>query len=164
MTMLAYVSSAFSGYRGSRRFKFIRYNSTSIVGDTGNYATQTEPILKGGWSLAADGDAIQTYSTYQHWVEANKTTWRGCVIAVEPASKVLDFEVPFYTNQRFLSTFQTSSEPKQQADFHVTYSNIVGITHSFSLLDNFTFDIYSAIGDDYNLFFFCGVPPIWSSA
>jgi len=160
MTMSCYVASAYSGYRGSRRFKMVQYNRLTHNGDSALFAKPTDTMVKGGWVNAADGDTVVDHTNYTFWQEANKDSWRGVVIAAEPASKVLDFEVPFYSNQRFLPTTQESTTVKQQAQMTCSYRNAI----PYAIIDEFSLDVYSSIGDDYNLFFFCGVPPIWGSA
>jgi hypothetical protein len=142
MDMLQYVSNSFVGWRGSRRWKVY----TSGLGEKCNlFVQRRNGITRSATSTeySAVGTALEAFLSYID------STWTAIQFTVDAQSNVLEFELPFYAMERFapvaavtipyLGWEMTCISRRTDAEISIS-------------------QVYSAAGDDFNLFFFKGVP------
>jgi hypothetical protein len=154
MNVLQYATYCYAGYRGSMRFRFIRHSGGRELA----YPIPRQTTMRATWKIDTVGDTVVTGTVNDAWEELTKTSWIGNQIAVQNSSDVLSFEVPFYSNQRFLTHEPDGSTPKLIAEVRLLYRNLYGST---VIYDEFAYEFHQATGDDFNVFFFLGVAPMW---
>lgn len=154
-SIMNYLGFAYLGYRGSQRRKFI-YSSP-----TGALSNSTMTVIRS--NVVGAGQAttvVQTVNTspsafaVSKGIE-NRNNFGGMHATVTSQQPVLEVEIPFYTNARFLSTrYATSGLTFDPC----TYRHVVKV----DVPANATgwLDIYVAGGEDTTFIGFQGCPPI----
>jgi hypothetical protein len=150
-TIHSYVCGAFSQWRGSTRFKL--YKACVMKPDY--------MVLSRGGGLASLNIAENFLRDFDNRCAvgvAIDDSWSGSQITTANQSDMLDFELPFYIKTRCAPTkfFNATralgwtlrawfapkpSEPNQ--DYELNYM------------------VFRSVGEDFNVFFFLGVPPMW---
>lgn len=159
MTLLNYVTPAFTCVRGGLRWKYLR---------TGGSTSDTSLMqLK----RVADRDAVYAQSETLSFINSNSSaperirqaavrlphTWDGAVATTTRQNPVLEAEMPFYSNVRFYpgkAANKTSNTAFNQ--FH----QLSTIWES-TLEDSPLIHCYCSVGEDFNLGFFTGAPVAW---
>jgi hypothetical protein len=143
MTILNYVSSAFAGWRGSIRWKYV-----------------PETNSNGGSKLLDRRTASSGYLNQQVDVSnidliADLHVDSGGLIVYE-RNNVLEFEVPYLFPRRFT--------PARRLSWTGSLDDVSGI-HVYSYergVDNYTVEYrLCSVGEDFCLFFFVGVPVLF---
>jgi hypothetical protein len=143
----SYCTPAYAGWRGSIRFKLFPF----VDDFTEKRVRYTKTV--GRLQASSDSFTITSAVPLQYNFQSG---WNGCVISNEMSGDVLDVEIPYYSDQRFL-TYPTTI-PRPAFMWTGSIYNRTSPTQNFGLLDH----VYEAIGQDFNLFFFLGVPPMWA--
>eukprot|EP01003_Olkasia_polycarbonata_P005957 NODE_5_length_3916_cov_139.898112_g4_i0.p1 GENE.NODE_5_length_3916_cov_139.898112_g4_i0~~NODE_5_length_3916_cov_139.898112_g4_i0.p1 ORF type:complete len:783 (+),score=66.13 NODE_5_length_3916_cov_139.898112_g4_i0:1377-3725(+) len=156
-TIHALIAGCFSGWRGSYRIKLLpavvgngdQWSSTSLTVCRGSDNTLLDPQVE-LWSRDTAGmnafDAEHDYS------------WGGAQMSNPSQGNVCDFEIPYYSGTRFVDNKVSTFTSDLSYDATLLLDNPgTGSREVFSVIRE-----YGAVGEDYNLFFFLGVPPIWS--
>ena len=157
-TMYGYVHYAYYGFRGSTRYRYVPriagseapldlfISSASVSRDdaVGNTAPFTSDAI---YQAAGTMDAV-AFDTDE--------SWSGTIVTNKVAGDVLECEVPFYGFFRFAIAGAGLSR---------------GLGHSLQAFAINTgdaevpvlqvWDQFISTGEDYNLFFFLGVPAMW---
>lgn len=157
MTLLNYVTPAFTCRRGGLRWKYFRTggntDETSLMqvsrdsSSVGDYAQQETVLITQGGGTTFDR-VRQAEVLLPH-------TWDGAVATSTRQNPVVEAEIPFYTNVRFY--------PAKQAD---STGDIGGFRayHWLSTIweasesDCPLIHCYVSVGEDFNLGFFTGAP------
>jgi len=153
-TMLSYVTENYAGWRGSTRHKFLR---TADDGKIAQPRVGRYPNV--GWSLnpIIENDPL-TFENLQDKVTVDDKSWSGEQMTNRQSGGVLDVEIPWYSTTRFAFPFQdvdSSTLGGEFSTFAINPDN-AGAQEIYS-----SWAHYSAIGEDYNTFFFLGVQPMW---
>ena len=158
MTMHAYVMHTFALWRGSVRHRYydrsvgmgaIRYSDPMVTrsGIAKGWTNFFEQVLPYGQD-SVYGDAYDTdYS------------WSGAQVSNTASGRVVTFEQPFYSGNRAKNVGPQGAwiDGDVSHQYSVYGTNFSGETATGVCI----VDHYIATGEDYNCFFFLGVPPIW---
>lgn len=146
-TIESYVLAAFAGWRGAKRFKFIpSYGLADHV-----------KVLRG------DVYRPRVFSTNASMLVRqldwnDRETWTGTQITNKVSGNIIDFQLPYYSKLRFLDNWTSPS-------VNTPHGYAVNSEHfNFEASARFVaqvWDIYRSVGEDFNAFFFLGVPPTW---
>lgn len=154
--MLNYLRPAFVVLRGSTRWKLIPNQPTvssqgelncdlavSRVDDANYTPVESVTMTSGIYNLPRSG------------VIANDTTLRGCALTISRVNPALEFEIPFYTNLRFVPSFsyQETAFSDELPGFQ-----LLGDPTTFGT----RFNLYFAGGEDLTLGHFVGFPMMFS--
>jgi hypothetical protein len=158
MTLLNYLTPAFTARRGGLRWKYARIagdldGSTPIVvsradSETSGYSIAEVTANDGG---EVNGMALQGQLFYNH-------DWDGGFVTMSDQNPVVEFEVPFYNTFRF-ATAKNADVTAPTADF--------GSFHRYcSLWSKSASDVstvmrHVSVGEDFVLAFFTGAPVLY---
>jgi hypothetical protein len=159
----------FAAWRGSYRIKLLpvtvgsgsEFNSSSLTVSRGNNNVLRDFGFQNYPRTVAGINAIDRI--YDH-------SWNGSQVSNPVQGNVCDFELPYYSLQRYAPVTGpvTSKELGYQALVIIANGNTETSPLAAQIPvpgDREVFGIYreyGAIGEDYNLFFFTGVPPLWT--
>lgn len=159
----------FSGWRGSYRIKLLpvtlgsgsEFNSSSLTISRGNNNSLTDFSFQNYPRTVVGINAIDRLHDH---------SWNGIQVSNPVQGNVCDFELPYYAIQRYapISSAVISKELGYQATLIIANGNMETSPSASQIPapgDREVFAIYreyGAIGEDYNLFFFTGVPPLWT--
>lgn len=164
-THINYVGRMFLGWRGSIRWTFDtatmnvqggtdRFNSVTVTTSrknttfrtfaSGPLVAPTEPDVNLGPNLTDLGDSETTFGA--HLLNTN----------VNPIQSI---EVPFYSNKRFLLTQNETAFDQLVEEPCYRISTILPGSSNNS--DVSVLKMYCSAGEDFNLFFFNGLPPVY---
>jgi hypothetical protein len=140
LTLYAYVASAFAGWRGGIRYKFIPLSG----GITINYWVNRQPA-------AARSNSGGTYNDGKALFAFEDESWSGMAMTNAATGRTLEVEMPWYGN-RWADTFLSPATISQSLAYSVRAI----------LPGNIATDLvrYVAVADDFNLFMFRGAPQI----
>jgi hypothetical protein len=163
--LLQWVTYAFSGWRGSIRWKVMlrgyedigRKLSVNIErapqGDLGyRKGAITSPSF--ATSSAAAASVVVEAGNYPRDV-APLSGARGKAYFTGNINQNVEFEVPFYSNYRF--------SPGKQEDLTTTLNYGEGFDYSIftKILADTALDAHCATGEDFQVYFFTGLPPMY---
>lgn len=160
-TALNYVSRMFLGWRGSIRWTIDtgslslgnndRINSTTVTYCRNFASNRNHDFTDLSSNTQNNGVALLNLE--------DGFTGLGAYLGNTSVNPIHTFEVPFYSNKRFISTIeqfaynQTVEEPSFVMSFILPASSVVS-ERSF-------LKFYCSAGEDFNLFFFNGMPPMY---
>jgi len=156
-TPYSLIYNCFAGWRGAYRFKLL----PATVGNGQQWASTSLKVSRGNNNTLSDV-IMQLYGRDPGGVHAfdfdHDYSWNGSQMSNPVQGNVCDFELPWYANQRFAATHAAiiSREMGYEATALVDNPSEAGERDIFAIINE-----YGAIGEDYNLFFFTGVPPLW---
>jgi hypothetical protein len=157
LTLLAYVSQCFTGFRGGLRYKFIPDCGTSNT----QIATVHEntPVTVCRTPYSAGGAFQGTYSTLQELYTYQDNSWSGEVMSNQVNKHVMEVELPWYSRSRFEPVYTTQTYPTGN-DYRiqsVRYGVEGGMKRHFRK--------YVAGADDFTLVGFRGAPQmaLWTT-
>jgi hypothetical protein len=144
-TIQAYVAQCYAGMRGGVRVKVINAHEPFVV--SGNAHAQVQLC-----AARAPGAVSGTFSVTgvkDGLVSFEDDSWSGMTQTNPSSGRVLDIELPYYSNTRMVTNNATP-----QGATPWSYK-IYGITSAdqYALLN-----IYTAAADDFNMFGFKGAP------
>jgi len=158
--LLHYVSSMFSGHRGSIRYKI------APVGNVNDKTVLAVSLDSPPSAFADDSSGAATVLTaYDARAEAMQPDvikqWAlpygssGTAVHYPGINRVMEFEVPYYNNLRFC--------PGKQLDFGANPGSFYGgftLRGRINLSDtDAALQSYVASGEDFQVYFFTGIPP-----
>lgn len=149
---LTILPACFAGYRGSIRRKYV----LEQPGDTQAKFTCTMTNGGSNYSDTITSTATTDLPTLVKFLSSrtDRNTGPGTAMTTIMQNPVLEVNLPFYSNQRFRLTRRLGME-RNDTDTHE-----VEILRS-NALPGSLFTSYVASGEDFCLFFFTGVPPLW---
>lgn len=164
MTPMSYFMSAYAAWRGSTRYKIYCLNTASTSGTYGgvkNHLAVVERITNDQgypWRLSQNvqvpfgSGATSFLACTKQMIEFMGTMWQGAIVRPLPMDPTIEFEIPFYSNLRFISprtrNVRDSGAPQALLrTFNSDQGNATG-THNFI-----------AAGEDLTLGMYLG-PPI----
>lgn len=161
LTIQAYVSIAFASFRGATRHKFI----PKVHPVPGQSTATTSPLVQRISSAPVTWPSPSVTTTPFSPLDIQEAAWlndhsfSGSAISNEASGNVLTVELPYYDLARFKSIRNWSSTAEidgVSAEFVLESFNPGGSLRFMSVHDH-----YVSVGEDFNLFFFLGVPPMW---
>lgn len=154
-TIQAYFTRAFAGWRGATRFKLLPATN-AISGGTSSYSL----LINRGDAYWADPD-ISTALMDKNGVRSMydlEESWSGSLVTNPVSGNTAQFEIPWYAAQRFAftspATFGSSAIGYEAT---LLQANPLSTTVTLSGV----FMEYVSVGEDFNTFFFVGVPPLF---
>jgi hypothetical protein len=160
--MLNYVSRAYLGWRGSIRWTYDYSHTNRLATDfTGslsfqhsrdNYYTNTSTLVP--------FIAFNTSSLQNALNELQRgSTSRGCYLGTTDVNPIMSFEVPFYSTLRFLPTAFDPGIGEEVSGPGLIVNSI--FPPSTTQINASFYNTYCSAGEDFNLFFFNGMPPVY---
>jgi hypothetical protein len=144
--LVSYVMRSFAGFRGGYRVK------AYLTGLSGH-----EFIVKANRASSvnrSDNDFTYGLSLWDALAVQLDQSWSGCQVTIAPQGNVVDVEIPWYENARFDAANAGPTSNSQ--------SNGCELKWVFLMKENEVLlgaaEIYFAVADDWNCFFFRGVP------
>ena len=158
-TLHAYVSSAYSGWRGSTRVRIIPAIEQSQSLDVDVGSPKIARFENAAWGDPETMTAALSVTAFDEHAYTKDQSWSGTQVTNDAAGGVLAVELPYYAAERFATTGRSPSNTSASlgAEFDVSAVN-KGTTPASLFV---SWDLYMNVGEDYNLFFFLGVPAIW---
>lgn len=157
MTLLNYITPAFTCRRGGLRWKYFRTNGNTE--ETSIMTVSRESVSDGGYEQSET--TLMTPVTGSHADRVREYdirmphTWDGAVVTSTLQNPVIEAEIPFYANYRFAPAKQ-ANWTGSQGTFRVYHwlSTIWETDGS----DTAAIHCFSSVGEDFNLGFFTGAP------
>lgn len=159
-TLQSFLKPAYAGYRGGVRYKW--FTTDGSVGNVakvtfryGGVEDLTTSVLK--YTGTSNSQLNQTIT------DSVFTTQEGMSVTHQHTQQGLFYELPFYSNARFyfagardgVGRPENSSAMIQDVRFH--YDPVAGTTQP-------SMEFYTAIGEDFSLFWFVAAPVMTSLA
>jgi len=160
MTLLNYITPAFTCRRGGLRWKYFRAGGnneeTSLMmvrreASPGGFYDQQET------TMITQGSGSQFDRVRQNEVLIPHT-WDGAVVTSTRQNPVIEAEIPFYANVRFFPA-KAANQTGPGAGFQ-TYHQMSTIWEALTV-DAPAIHCFVSVGEDYNLGFFTGAPVAW---
>jgi len=170
MLLLHWVTYAFSGFRGNFRYKVVprcMFDTTSSshtlsVQRFSSEVTNTEYAAPNRFftpTFIADRAAARTalrVSAENHDGDFSNTGTQGMAWITTNSSNMLEFEVPFYSQFRFAGTRHHGWTQADTWGLGGYYLQVKGAMNNTQV-----FDIYAAAGEDFQPYFFIGLPKMY---
>lgn len=174
--LMHWVKSAYSGWRGSIRYKFIPrgvqdradridiQRAPFLPTDTEYYFDQRAMPLYTDLNTARADVVQSTQGASPSLPEAGKPLSGnlGTTLAVNSVNGVLEAEVPYYSPYRF-SPGKTAAYTDTQT-FEAPWDFRVYFPDTETNSNSATYDIYAAVGEDFQTYFFTGLPRMYYEA
>lgn len=165
--LLHWVTYAFAGWRGNMRYKvFPRMSSSDAYwlsvqrfssDGTGN--EYESPVVFDQGSYTSRGSASRTSirtGVYSHINDYSATGTNGMAWCNSIQSGPLEFEVPFYSLLRFAGGRHLGWLQSDTWNLGGFYLYVRGI-----LANNQILDVYSSVGEDFQTYFYMGLPRMY---
>lgn len=158
-TIQGYVSQHYAAWRGSTRHRYIVRAADDGEMHFSNLAvSRTEGA---NWSTG-NGNMISSYfpANQQGLLDLAKEQngWSGMQVTTSSQGNTLTFEQPWYSHMRHHVTFPINTTSASLG--HKISAYVVNNSQADQIVD-FAVDHFVSIGEDYNLFYFLGVQPMW---
>lgn len=160
VTALAWIMPAYTGFRGSIRHKY-SYNMSGLYGNYTNIqVTRGEPnqtktrtdILPPNVNTPADYAAI---------IDTYPSTNSGAMVTYAQQNNTVAVESPYYYYSRFKLAKNTNTTDTATTAGTIDTLNLTWI-EAFNDPNLGFFQDFTAVGEDFNLFFFTGAPVAYS--
>lgn len=160
-TLLNYLLPAYAARRGGIRWKYHLQgvdNAPSSLSITrfseqlGFFETQQQTYL---WSYNQPHLMADIYN------QVFPNTWCATHVTDVRNNPVIEAELPYYNNARFYITRNTNVTDvgKRSTSYHQLTAHVKVMQATGG--DNPVILSYVSVAEDFNLFFFCGVPPLF---
>lgn len=159
-TFLNWFTPAYGGYRGSTRWKI---QMMGLTGDsTTNLRCTRSTIPINGTPYVSENLALPSGSSSKKAFDLNVSrfwTGNGSHATSTEQNSVLEVEVPFYSQDRFIpaKNVRNIKPDYRRSEFLQTTHTITGEITSDQ---NCWLENYTAAGEDYSLYFFLGSPVV----
>lgn len=161
-TLLNYIFPVYTGWRGSIRWKWILHdqhsNNPNTQNNTSLFITRSpnRPIETVGQIFPSD--QLRSASGRAGLVNSVPHGWSGSQMTESRINPVLHVEFPFYSNDRFKPT----GFPDFYGPFSATdHQSLTIIPGSRNNGDTDLLYGHVSVGEDFNTFYFTGIPPIY---
>lgn len=174
--LLHWVTYAFSGFRGSIRTKMLIPGATATANGVTNYRPklsvwierqppgsiahtwfkQFTTMSKYNYDDGAAASGVYDYTAYRS--AKRMTGHNGIIYADENINSNIEFETPFYNQKRYI--------PGKREDWTTSVLDFEGyklIAESYSSNERLI-NIYNAIGEDFQVFWYSGLPKMYFEA
>lgn len=160
MTLLNYITPAFTCRRGGLRWKYFRTGGNTL--ETSLMMVSRDASSAAGYSQQETAMITQGSGNQFDRVRQNQVlipnTWDGAVVTSTRQNPVIEAEIPFYSNIRFL--------PAKQADMTSVSGGFRQYHWMSTIWEADTADAagihcFVSVGEDFNLGLFTGAPVAW---
>lgn len=160
MTLLNYVTPAFTGRRGGLRWKYFWTGGNTV--ETSLMMVARDASSVGGYDQQETPMITQLSGTRSDRVRQNVMliphTWDGACVTSTTHNPVVEAEIPFHANVRFA--------PAKQGDVTSTAGGFrqyhwMSTIWEASASDAAAIHCFVSVGEDFNLGFFTGAPVAW---
>jgi hypothetical protein len=159
--LMHWVTYAFQGFRGSIRYKALTNMVNVTSSFQGNMTIQRKPVRDTLYSkfqgnvtgfVNPNNAAASVVLDYAATVSRINTGVRGMTFANLGINPATEFEMPYYSNERFVpGKVQDWTKTSQGVEgYKVKVNSIVG--------DKSTVDFYVAAGEDFQVYMWTGLP------
>jgi hypothetical protein len=159
--LMHWVTYAFQGFRGSIRYKALTNMVNVTSSFQGNMTIQRKPVRDTLYSkfqgnvtgfVNPNNAAASVVLDYAATVSRINTGVRGMTFANLGINPATEFEMPYYSNERFVpGKVQDWTKTAQGVEgYKVKVNSIVG--------DKSTVDFYVAAGEDFQVYMWTGLP------
>jgi hypothetical protein len=155
MTMHGMVAALYAGFRGSTRVKIVPRASAGYT--TPLYVCRTPNVTNTQGSLLGINFTAVNLNNQSNLIDG---CWNGMQSSNAVNSNSAQIELPFYGTERFVMTTLDGVSK----GFGYTASKMIPYPYSSEGILAEAYDVFVATGEDYNLFFFLGIHPMWYSA
>jgi len=160
--LLHWVVSSFSGWRGSIRYKLIPRTAFDVAMhvERSRYEFQDTAYLNGTNAFGVYNDETASRSTmttaFSNPSNDNPLTgFQGKAYTNSRINPALEFELPYYSNYRFTPGKTSDKSTRQEFEAGFDY-------RLYCSGDNTSVvDIYVATGEDFQTYFFTGLPRLY---
>lgn len=158
-TLLNYLLPAYAGRRGGIRWKYhligIQNVPASMSITKFSEAAGFYQVLESGVAWSAGEYNVEAQFNNDHFPH----TWCATHVTDVRNNPVIEAELPYYYNRRFYSCRDTNMTSAGR--FSTAYHQLtMRMTVSDADSDP-TIQAYVSVAEDFNLYFFCGVPPLF---
>jgi len=161
-TLLNYLLPAYAARRGGLRWKYHFHGCSNVPASMS--------VTKAGEGLGYSKSLVPVFDQTQDYVNSNTMaqlvnefyphTWCATHVTDVRNNPTLEVEIPFYPNLRFFEcrdTNVTSTNRPSTTGYHSLRAH-----YKVLLDDDPSISAYVSIAEDFNLFFFCGCPPVFT--
>lgn len=161
MTLLNYVTPAFSSRRGGLRWKYFRTGSRHQP-ETSYMMVARDASSAGGYAQNETSmitlDNTNRFECVRQNEELIPHTWDGAFVTSTLHNPTVEAEIPYYMNTRF--------SPAKQADvtsdpFNFRKYHWLSTIWTFHQTDASAIHCFVSVGEDFNLGLFTGAPVAW---
>jgi hypothetical protein len=175
--LIHWVRSAFSGHRGSIRYKLVPRGCA-------NRADRVE-VQRAPWfptapeyrsqraTMPVYGDqSIARHDIVSRWVAATGNSvpldtnplpsYRGLALTSNHVNGMLEFEMPYYSAYRF--TPGKIEDTSDSSFWEAAWDCRIFFQDSGANTNTSTYDVYTAVGEDFQTYFFSGLPRMYYEA
>lgn len=162
MTLFNYLQNCYLGMRGGMRWKVMNGNTSIgwvMFARSDTPRNNVYSVMLSVPATTTQGNLNQQYSAYL------PNPWMGSGIIPTSLNNSAEFEIPHYSSLRFYSTCPGNID---KGDIVSDGSNVdsmrICIYHGGSTITTnpvYVFHTYCSIGDDFNFFWFQGVPTFY---
>lgn len=158
-SILAYAMAPFAGWKGNLRYKFVPCQNTirrpgRVVLSRGSTSSGYTTDDSGVYQLTPDN--LQFLGT------KDCAGWAGALVTTTENSNVLEFEQPWYADSRFSQVVMSATKTGSNNGFNLNATTFFDDGQPTESPDFIGFDAWIAAGDEFNLFFFSGIPSMWT--
>lgn len=145
-----YVTQCYMGWRGGIRIRIIPRDRKLARSANGDYEAYLVPFT----TCSAWRSNSESYQrVYLPGSGPINQMWSGQQISVPTQGEVIAVDIPYYSNTRF-------STIGERGRSSIEFVLDIGVTTPGTALWS-TDDVYFNTSDDFNMFFFLGVQPLW---
>merc|ERR1711983_524628 len=160
MTLLNYLTPAFTCRRGGLRWKYFRTGGNTRASSFMMAARDASPV--GSYDQQETAMITQGNGSQFDRVRQNELliphTWDGATVTSARQNPVVEVEIPFYSNLRFFPAKQANHTG---AGAGFTQYHWLSTIWEASADDSAAIHCFVSVGEDYNLGFFTGAPVAW---
>lgn len=151
-TPFNFIAACFASFRGSVRYKVFpsmgNAKPDSLFVSRGDIANLTA-------SSVAYANNINNLSLFRSQIDES---FGGSQYSNAVQGNVLDFEIPYYAKRRFSTVYSPNTSSIRALGAKI---NAIKYPDGTTETKEQTFDLYKAVGEDFNFFFFTGGPTWW---
>lgn len=159
-TLRQMMHSCFACFRGSMRYKLVPMTDRNTGG---NAVAPYISVYRRPWAVYDTTIASQAVSNTAPNAEGDVNEFfadrdfslGGIIFSSPPQGNVLEFQLPWYSSERFEQTYSRFNNVALSGGFTIESLGIWGGRNDFF------YRMYSAVADDYNLFGFTGTPTLY---
>lgn len=153
-TLLSYLSTAFSGWRGQVRWKiYANTTDSQLVATRVTAALSSDPFKVTSENITTGADDMRAFTDIQ-----GVGGYDGLTFTQTTINPVVELEMPFYSNYKFsagkASSFQDSVRSAIRQSFVVELRELA----TWSVV-NKQISLYVAAGEDFSFLYFTGFQP-----
>lgn len=160
-TMINYLTPAFQAWRGSIRYKLYPRVMTNVARNNG--IVQIAERFEANYNVATQTYDASTFDkAARSAVDAlgNLVRNKGAAVLSQTVNPVIQYEIPWYENFRFCPGKVQNWTEADSTDRSLPDKGASVLIDATNTAAGF-YDVHVATGEDFNLYFFTGWPPMY---